>query len=101
MREAQELERLRLAETPLLPLLGGEPPELDQARLLGIQLQAELREPVAKVRPEPLSVIPMLETHHEVVGETHDDHFTARVPSPPLVSPQVKDVVQVDVRQQR
>ena len=27
--------------------LGGEPAELDQARLLGVELQAELREPVA------------------------------------------------------
>ena len=81
--------------------LGGEPPELDQARLLGVQLQAELREPVAKIRPEPLGVVPMLEPHHEVVSEPHDDHVTARVPPPPLVGPQVEDVVQVDVRQQR
>ena len=101
MREAQEPERLRLAETPLCPLLGGEPPEPDQPRLLGVQLQAELREPVAKVRPEPLGIISMLETHHEVVSETRDDNVTARVPSSPLVSPQVKDVVQVDVRQER
>ena len=99
MREAEEPERLRLAETPLCPLLSGEPPKPDQARLLGVQLQAELREPVAKVRPEPLGIIAMLESHHEVVSETRDDNVTARVPSSPLVSPQVKDVVQVDVRQ--
>ena len=43
----------------------------------------------------------MLEPHHEVVGEAHDDHVAARVPPPPLVGPQVKDVVQVDVREQR
>jgi tRNA A37 threonylcarbamoyladenosine synthetase subunit TsaC/SUA5/YrdC len=82
-------------------LLGGEPSESDQARLLGIQLQAELREPVAKICPEPLGVVPMLESHHEVVSETHDDHVAARVPNSPLVGPKVKDVVQVDVREQR
>jgi RNA-directed DNA polymerase len=38
-----------LAEAPLLSSLGGEPAELDQARLLGCQLQAELRKSVAKL----------------------------------------------------
>src|SRR5262249_4697316 len=33
-REAKKRERLRLAESPLLSSLGGEPAELDQARLL-------------------------------------------------------------------
>jgi hypothetical protein len=77
------------------------PPELDQPCLLGIQLQTELRESVAKLRPEPLGVLPMLKPHHEVIGPAHDDHITARVPNPPLVGPQVKDVVRVDVREQR
>jgi hypothetical protein len=98
VRETEEAKRLRLAEPALFPLLGGEPPEPDQARLLGVELQVELREPLAKVRPEPLGVVPMLEAHHEVVGETHDDHVPVRVPSPPLVSPEVKDVVRIDVR---
>ena len=51
--------------------------------------------------PEPLRVIPVLEPHHEVISPAHDDHITARVPSPPLVSPEVEDIVQVDVRQER
>src|SRR5437588_5866793 len=87
MREAEELERLRLAETPLLPLLGGEPPEPDQPGLLSVQLKAELREPLAKIRPEPLSVLPIFESHHGVVSEPHDDHVTACMPNPPLVDP--------------
>ena len=94
MRETKEPERLRLAKTPLLALLGGKPPKPDQPRLLSIQLQTELREPAAKVSPEPVGVIPMLEPHHEVVRETRDDDVTTRVPSPPLMSPQVKDVVE-------
>ena len=93
--------RLRLAEPARLSILGGEPPELDQTRLLGVQLQGELRESFAQVRPEPLGVVPVLESHHGVVGETHDDHVTARVPSSPLVGPKVEDVVEVDVREQR
>src|SRR5436190_22646123 len=87
MRKAEELERFRLAETPLLPLLGGEPSEADQPGLVSVQLKAELREPVAKIRPEPLSVPPILESHHGIVSEPHDDHVTAGMPNPPLVSP--------------
>jgi hypothetical protein len=98
VREAEEGERLRLAKTPRLPVPGGEPSELDQPRLLGIQLQGELRQPSAKLRLEPLGVIPVLKAHHAVVRKTRDDHVTMRVLASPLVSPQVKDVVQVDVR---
>jgi hypothetical protein len=94
VREAEKSERLRLAQAPLLTLLGGEPPEPDQPRLLGVQLQTEPREPVAKIRPEPLGITTMLETHHEVISKTRDDNVTVRVPSPPLMSPQIEDVVE-------
>src|SRR5438309_10980367 len=66
MREPKELERLRLAEPTRCAIPGGVPPELDQPRLLGVQLQTEFREPVAKVSPELLCVFPMLKSHHEV-----------------------------------
>src|SRR5512132_1873086 len=85
MREAQKAKRLRLAEPARCSTLGGEPSELDQPRLLGVQLQRELREPLAKVSPEPLSVVAILESHHEVIGEPHDHNLATRVPTPPLV----------------
>src|SRR5436309_14807057 len=74
MRKAEELERFRLAETPLLPLLGGEPSEVDQPGLVSVQLKAELHEPVVTIRPVPMSVSPICESHHGVVSEAHDDH---------------------------
>lgn len=101
VREAEEGERLRLAETSLLTSLGGKPTELDQPRLLGVQLQEELREPVAQLLVEPFGVIPVLEAHHEVIGETHDHYVPVRVPGPPLVSPQVENMMQIHVRQER
>ena len=101
MREAQEPERLRLAESLLLPALGGEPAELDQPRFLGRQLQVELREPAAKISEEPLAVITVLNAHDVFVGETHDDHIAARLPPPPPLGPQVQHVRQVHVRKQR
>ena len=83
VREAKELERLGLAETPLCRLLGGEPPEPDQPRLVGVELQAELREPVAKVRPEPLGIgrdLGHLEGSCHVVEE-HEQHPSEISPS--------------------
>ena len=69
-------------------MLRGEPPKLDQPRLALVQLQAKAREPLAKLRPEPLSVVTMLKAHHEVIREPHHDHIAAGVPQPPLVNPQ-------------
>jgi hypothetical protein len=70
-------------------------------RLLVGQFQVELREPLAKVSQEPLGVLTMLKARHVVVGEAHEDHVPSRVPPSPLVGPQVEDVVQIDVREQR
>ncbi len=56
---------------------------------------------LAKPGEEPLGVVLMLEPDDEVVGPPHDDHLTAGVPPPPPVGPQVQDVVQVHVREQR
>ena len=97
----EEIERLRPSETTRLPVSGGVPSELDQSCLLGVQLQRELCEPLAQVGQEPLGVLTMLEAHNEVVRPAHDDHVAVSVAAPPLLGPQVKDVVQVDIRKQR
>ena len=66
-----------------------------------MQLQTELREPVAQIGEEPLGVLTMLEARHVVVGEPREDHVPARVAPSPLVGPEVEHVVQVDVGEQR
>ena len=101
VREPQEPEGLRLAETARRSVAGSEPPELDQPRLLVRQFQPERREPSAKIGEEPLGVIPVLEARREIVSKAHENDVPARVPAPPLVGPEVEDVVQVDVREQR
>ena len=65
MREAQEIERLRLAQAARLAPPGGVPPELDQPRLALVQVQAELREPLPQVCQEPLRVGLMLKARDE------------------------------------
>src|ERR671910_1322357 len=94
VREAQEVERLGLADASRLAVAGGEAPELDQPRLVGMQFQAELRHPLAKLSEELPSVTLMLEPGHKVVGEAHDDHFTVGVATPPLPGPPIEDVVE-------
>jgi hypothetical protein len=68
VREAQERERLRFPLAPRCAPSGGVPPELDQPGLGGVQFQAELREPLAQLRQEPVGVFPFLEPDDEVVG---------------------------------
>src|SRR5216683_2133199 len=100
VREAEEVERPGFPLAPRLPVRGGEPPELDQPRLARVQIQPELREPLAEIVQEPACILVILETHDEVVCETHDDDIPARNMTPPPVGPQVEDIMEVNVRQQ-
>jgi hypothetical protein len=97
VRETEKLERLRLPVAAPGSVLGGAPPELDQPRLLRMQLQPELREPVAQISQKLLGVLTMLKARHVVIGEPRKDDISSRVTPAPLVGPQVKHVVQVDV----
>ncbi len=100
MREAQEVEGLRSAQTSSLPLFRGIPPELDEPGLVGVYLQSEASEPILHGAQEPLRVVLVLEAHHEVVGVSNDDCVAFDLMAAPLLlEPQVEDVVQVDVRQ--
>jgi hypothetical protein len=93
IRETKKRERFRLPEPTALPVTDSEPPELDQPRLLRMQLQPELREPLAKISQEPLGVLTILKAGHVVIGVAHENDIPSRVTSPPLVGPQVKHVV--------
>ena len=46
-------------------------------------------------------VVRFLEAHYEVVSITHDHKTTMRVPAAPLSDPEIEDVVQKDVGQER
>src|SRR6267378_8177451 len=69
--------------------------------LSGWEFQPKLREPLTKLHQEPLRVLLILEPDDEVVRPAHDDHISTRVPTPPPLGPQVEDVVQVNVGEQR
>src|SRR5512132_3165282 len=67
----------------------------------GCRLQPEPPQTLPKLVQKPLGIRAMLEAHHGVVGIADDDHLAAGMSPPPLVDPQVVDVVQIDVRQDR
>ncbi len=101
MREAQEVERLRLSLSALLPVLDRIRPELQKARLLRMQFEAELSHSFAQFCPEPFGIRLLLESNHDVVGIPHDDHIAMRLLSTPCLDPQIKGVMKIDIRQQR
>src|SRR5512144_1569871 len=101
VREAEEGEGFRLAEVSGLALARRETPEFDDPGLLRMQLQPELLQTLPKLVQKSLVLRAMLEAHHGVVGIADDDHLAAGTSPPPLVDPQVVDVVQIDVRQDR
>src|SRR3954468_839028 len=98
VREPQKVEGLRAPLPGGRSALGGEPPERDQPGLALVDRQAELRQPLCQ-RSEELSPLrSVLTADHQVIRiPTHDDLSGCSV-SPPLVYPEVDDIVEKDVR---
>src|SRR5450631_3134786 len=101
MREAQKRKGFRFPLTTLLPVLSGEPPKLDQSRLLGMSFEAELREPFPELFQESLRLHSAFEAHHQIIGVSDDCDIALRDFPAPDFDPQVEHIVQVDVRNQR
>ena len=102
VRETQKVERLRFSQPSVLTVLTCEPPELDKPGLVGVQVQFEASEPLLQVFQEPLRVLLVLKTHHDVIGVPHDNCVAfGLVGAPLLPEPEIENVMQVDVRQNR
>src|ERR1700691_1143228 len=87
MREAEEVEALRLPLAASLAVRTSEASELEQPRLLGVQLELELREPLAELAQEPLGLVAVLAPDDEVIGVANDDHIVLRLLLAPLLDP--------------
>src|SRR5208337_3808796 len=99
MREAQKVERFRLTFSPSFPVQLGKRPELDPARLVGMQLQPKLPQPFPEVFQETVRFRLRLETEDDIIGIAHNDHVPPGVLLTPRLHPEVKDVMQIDIRQ--
>src|SRR5437660_461699 len=85
--KTKKLEGLWLPLPALLPVLCGVPPKLQQSRLVRVQPQAELPEPLPEGVQEPLSIIAVPEANDEIVQVAHDDHVATRYCPPPALDP--------------
>jgi len=97
MRKAKEIEGLGLPLAAPASILDRKAAELEQVRLVGVQLQTELRQSRSKLSQEALGIRPVLKAADDVVGEPHEDHIPGRLSPSPVLGPQVEGVVEVDV----
>ena len=102
MRETQKIKGLRSTQTSALAIALCEPSKLDEPGLVGMYLQIEASKPLLYGIKEALRLPLVLKPHYEIIGVPHDDRVAFRfVFAPLLLEPQVKDVMQVNVRQNR
>ena len=98
VREAQEVEAIRCAPiTAFLSVQARKATELDESRLLGVQFQPEVREPLAQLSEEPFRLDSMLEPNDKIIRKTYHDDITASLLLSPSLDPQVEHIVKVDI----
>src|SRR6516225_280063 len=101
MREAKEVEGLRLAFPSSFPVLFGVPPELDPARLVRMQFQSELPQPFTQLLAKTVCVGSPLEPEDDVIRIAEDDHLASRILLAPDVHPEIEHIVEIDVGKER
>src|SRR6266404_2660892 len=101
VRKAKKVERFRFPFSTPLSLVDRIRTELQKSRLLGMQFQVELPHSFGKLRPTLIGIRFAVESHHDVVGKSHDDDVAVRALLTPCLNPQVKYVMKIDVRQKR
>ena len=90
-----------LAFPSSFPVLFGKPTELDPARLVGMEFQPKLPQPFPKVFQETICFRLMLESYDGVIRIADDHHLALRIFPAPDVHPEIENVVQVDIREER
>src|SRR5712692_3951906 len=99
--ETEKVEGFRTSLPTQSPSLGGIAPEFNQARFLWVEFQTELRHALLQFQQQPRSVFSMLKPQHGVVSIADDNHVARCFRPPPLVYPEVEDVMQVEIGQGR
>jgi hypothetical protein len=101
MREAEEVKGLGLPLTTPLSVFSRKWAELQEAGLVGMQLQSELSQSFGEFLPALLGIRLMLESEHDIVGEADDNHVAVGSLLAPHPDPQVEHVVEINVGEQR
>jgi len=98
VREAKEGERFWLAQATLGSAFRREPAELDQTGFVWVQFQAELGEALPEFLEAAFGVFTVLEPHDEIIRVPDDDHIALCGLCSPVLSPQVKYIVEKNIR---
>jgi hypothetical protein len=76
VRKPKERERFELPLACPFPVPPSFSPKRYQPRLVRMNFQPELRQPLLKLLQEPLRVRPVLKARHEIVRIPDDDHVS-------------------------
>src|SRR6266853_7057991 len=101
VRKAQKVEGLRATLPGSCSALDGEPPERDQPGLVLVDRQAELLQPVSQCREELRPIPFMLTADRQIVRISTDDDLTGCLMSAPVGYPEVDDIMEGDVGEDR
>src|SRR5438094_6501040 len=101
VRETKKVKGLRFSFTSALSIVFRMSAKLDQARLLGVKFQPKALKPLHKLAQKSLPVTSVLKSNNEVISKPHHNHLSSRFDSSPLLDPQIKPIVQIDIGQKR
>jgi len=97
MREPEECKGVRLPLTTFGSSFCGKLAEFDDPRFVRVQFQSELLQPLTELSAEPFRIVPMLESHYEIIRVADDHHLPSRLSLSPVVCPLIECIEQIDV----
>lgn len=100
MSKAEEIKSLRLSQTLPFAACGSKFSKLEEPRLLRVQAETESAHPLFDVPEKPLSLRLVLKPEDKVIGVPNDNDIAPCVSPAPLIYPQIKDIVQVNIGKQ-
>ena len=101
VRKPQEVEGFRCAVATVSSIVFRVAAKLNDSRFVGMQLEAKPRESLAQFSPKPLCFVSMLESRDKVIRKTDEDYLPARLLPSPSLNPEVENIMEIDVRQER
>ncbi len=101
VREPEEVERFWFAFSPDGTEFGSEAAELHQTGFLRVNRESELPQSALHGYTEAPGIVSFVEPDDDVIGVSDHYHIACGIATSPLMRPQIEDVVEVYVCQQR
>jgi hypothetical protein len=99
MRIPQKGKALSFTFTTPLLVSPGEAAEFDESRLLRMELQRKARQPFPEFPEEPLRVVRMLESDHQIVSIADNNDVAAGYFLAPHLDPEIDHIMQIHIGQ--